>query len=107
MGVSLLCGVGMDIASVGAACGQRVDIDRCFTWNIGRGRGAFRMFHVKHLKVFDLPIVSRETYPQPSKSRVCREIHHARAVFRGVETKPIEEVCRPSGGVKSGGFRHD
>lgn len=53
------------------------------------------MFHVKHLKVFGLPIVSRETNPQPSDSRVCYEAHHAGVVFRGVKTKAIQEVCRP------------
>jgi hypothetical protein len=58
-------------------------------------RSGFRMFHVKHLKVFGLPIVSRETNPQPSISRVCYETHHARTVFRGVKTEPIEEVYRP------------
>ena len=50
------------------------------------------MFHVKHLKVFGLPIVSRETNPQPSHLRVCREAHHARTVFRGVKTEPFQEV---------------
>ena len=47
------------------------------------------MFHVKHLKVFGLPIVSRETNPQPSYLRVCREAHQAWAVFGGVKTEPI------------------
>ena len=65
------------------------------------------MFHVKHLKVFGLAIVSRETNPQPSNSRVCRDAHHAWAVFGGVKTEPIQEVDRPSGGVQNGGFGHD
>jgi hypothetical protein len=103
----LLCGVGVDTASVGAPCGQGVDVDRCFTWNMTLGQGALRMFHVKHLEVFGLPIVSRETNPQPNKSRVCREAHHARAVFRGVKTEAIQEVGRPSRGVQNGRFGHD
>lgn len=65
------------------------------------------MFHVKHLKVFGLAIVSRETNPQPSKSGVCRETYHPRAEFRWVKTEAIQEVCRPSGGVQNGGFGHD
>ena len=71
------------------------------------GRGDLRMFHVKHLKVFGLAIVSRETNPQPSYLRVCRKAHQAWAEFRGVKTEAIQEVCRPSSGVKSGGFGHD
>jgi len=62
------------------------------------------MFHVKHLKVFGLPIVSRETNPQPSNSRVCCETHHARTVFGRVKTEAFEQVWRPSQWVKSGGF---
>ena len=65
------------------------------------------MFHVKHLKVFGLPIVSRETNPQPSYLRVCCEAHHARTVFRGVKTEAIQKVCRPSRWVKSRWFGHD
>jgi len=58
--------------------------------------GGLTMFHVKHLKVFGLAIVSRETNPQPSYLRVCRKAHYAWAVFRGVKTEAIQEVCRPS-----------
>jgi len=75
------------------------------TW--GRFWGELGMFHVKHLKVFGLAIVSRETNPQPSNSRVCRQADHAGVVFRGVKTEPIEELNWPSGGVRNGGFGHD